>query len=101
MTNNSYDPVAPIEPAAPIGFTASGRLLDEAPAAEINGDASDNGAASDDVAAISAAAMPEPFVVPDATAEAAPVEAVVVEADAADDASKPKRRGWWQRGRLF
>ena len=101
MTNNSYDPVAPIEPAAPIGFTASGRLLDEAPAAEINGDASDNGAASDDVAAISAAAMPEPFVVPDATAEAAPVEAVVVEADAADDASKPKRRGWWQRGQLF
>ena len=101
MTNNSYDPVAPIEPAAPIGFTASGRLLDEAPAAEINGDASDNGAASDDVAAISAAAMPEPFVVPDATAEAAPVEAAVVEADAADDASKPKRRGWWQRGRLF
>ena len=101
MTNNSYDPVAPIEPAAPIGFTASGRLLDEAPAAEINSDASDNGAASDDVAAISAAAMPEPFVVPDATAEAAPVEAAVVEADAADDASKPKRRGWWQRGRLF
>ena len=101
MTNNSYDPVAPIELAAPIGFTASGRLLDEAPAAEINGDASDNGAASDDVAAISAAAMPEPFVVPDATAEAAPVEAAVVETDAADDVSKPKRRGWWQRGRLF
>ncbi|MBC8240080.1 MAG: ribonuclease E/G, partial [Alphaproteobacteria bacterium] len=101
ITEIRHDPIAPVEPAAPIGFSASGMLPNDPPAGgEGNGDASGNMAASDD-AAPEPIAVPEPIAAPEAIEDTTPVEVVVAEADAAAEADKPKRRGWWQRGRLF
>ena len=130
----------PVEPAAPIGFGATGMLMNEPPAAvESNGETTNEAAANDDAPGISAAVapkpalpeppmaaptVPEPIVVAEPMAATAPesaggsdVQADAGEADTiaaeemaadpvagqedGDDADKPKRRGWWQRGRIF
>ncbi|MDP7548493.1 MAG: ribonuclease E/G, partial [Alphaproteobacteria bacterium] len=117
----------PMEPAAPIGFGASGILTNEAPAeAETNGEAASETPANDDAPPISASLAPEPAPVEPAIAEpivvAEPIavtapeipgggdvqaeaETVATEAEAgqekADDPDQPRRRGWWQKGRLF
>ena len=110
-------------PANPIGFTATGMTGGATPADtadtanENTGESSGEAAASDAVAAD--VAVPEVIVVPEPVqpdpvtpepmaaadepvaeaAEAATEEVAAEEAPA--DPDKPKRRGWWQRGRLF
>jgi ribonuclease E len=100
-------------PAKPIGFTASGMMGREAPAHTTNADTADSDskatagddAATDDAAPdailVSATIEPEAEAATE-TVEAAPAEETPGEEVAAEEASdKPKRRGWWQRGRLF
>jgi ribonuclease E len=100
------------EAPAPIGFTASGMTNNEA-------DDADRSAGTPAPEELAPAAAPEPAVEPETVAMAIPepVEEQVAdgdgedaapeqtEAEQADDAveepGKAKRRGWWQRGRLF
>jgi ribonuclease E len=128
---DSNAPAEPRGPAAPIGFGASGILVNEAPVvAETNGGGESGTPANEDTPTPSAPFAPEPptapamvetapaepIVVPDPIAEpvASPAAEVQSEAepetvatppeagtDKSDDAEKPRRRGWWQKGRLF
>ncbi|MBL6953169.1 MAG: Rne/Rng family ribonuclease [Alphaproteobacteria bacterium] len=111
--NGGTETAEPTETAAPIGFGASGMVMRESPAvAETQGNAGHEAAANDDALPTSVSFTPEPTqiepaipepIIPEPAAAAEPVAATVADAgeEKADDVEKPRRRGWWQRGRLF
>ncbi len=112
--NGGTEAAEPTETAAPIGFGASGMVTRESPAvAEPQGNVGHEAAANDDVLPTSVSFAPEPTPIepttpvkpttPEPATAAEPVAATVADADKekTDDAEKPRRRGWWQRGRLF
>ncbi|MDP6872827.1 MAG: Rne/Rng family ribonuclease [Alphaproteobacteria bacterium] len=121
----TVDTPAVVEPAAswsasreatkPIGFTSSGMTggetvaepvaepevaeQDDAPAAAVVTPVADAIEATDEVVAIEAEPA-GPELTPEPQADASDA-GIVSDDGAATDPDQPKRRGWWQRGRLF
>ncbi|MBT4488576.1 MAG: ribonuclease E/G [Rhodospirillaceae bacterium] len=108
---------ATVEAPSPIGFTAVGMTNTDADEGDQTADAAEATdaanistpeeaapVADEPVAVIEPEAASEPVVEAESDSsngDAGPTEEAVADETVADEADKPKRRGWWQRGRLF